>query len=403
MPNGTARHCRNDRLTRTLTCAALLAGIAVVFPTRATADGPWQQEWRKTDFDKRIVALDEIRSGGPPKDGIPAIDRPRFLGAAAASRWLDPREPVIVFEHGGEERAYPLQILIFHEIVNDTVGGAPVAVTFCPLCNASIVFDRKVSGAILDFGTTGKLRKSDLVMYDRQTESWWQQFTGKGIVGHYAGTALRTLPSMIASFAGFREAHPRGRVLSRETGFVRPYGKNPYRGYDRVGDHPFLFTDPVDPRLPAMERVLGVASGGVVRIYPFATLAARRVINDELDGKPIAVFSAEGMLSVLDAELIRESRRIPAAAAYSRVAGNRILSFEMRGERIFDRETGSRWDIFGTAVAGRMKGARLEPADSGVHFAFAWLAFHPESEIFEAPGAGLRRRAPGPPLREKQR
>ena len=386
-----ARRLWMQWLPRTLIYGGLLVGATYVLSPRVVAEVPWPQEWRKTDFSKRTVALEEIQSGGPPKDGIPAIDRPRFATIEAAARWLDPREPVIVFEHSGDARAYPLQILMFHEIVNDTVGGAPVAVTFCPLCNASIVFDRTVKGVALDFGTTGKLRKSDLVMYDRQTESWWQQFTGKGIVGHYAGADLRQVPSTIASFSDFRGAFPQGRVLSRETGFIRPYGRNPYRGYDRVGDYPFLFSDPVDPRLPAMERVLGVAADGIVRVYPFSALSAIRIVNDQVGSQPIAVFTVAGMLSALDAEVIRNSRRIPAAAAYSRVAGDRVLNFELRGNRMIDRETGSQWDIFGKAVAGPLKGERLKPADSGVHFAFAWLAFHPASEIYGAAGLASRK------------
>jgi hypothetical protein len=385
-----ARRLWMRRLSRILIYGGLLVGATYVLSPRVVAEVSWQQEWRKTDFSKRTVALEEIHSGGPPKDGIPAIDRPHFETVDAAARWLDPREPVIVFEHSGDARAYPLQILMFHEIVNDTVGGVPVAITFCPLCNASIVFDRSVQGAILDFGTTGKLRKSDLVMYDRQSESWWQQFTGKGIVGRYSGTELRQIPSTIAAFADFRRAYPRGRVLSRETGFSRPYGRNPYRGYDRIGDIPFLFTDPVDPRLPAMERVLGVAADGIVRVYPFSALSAIRIVNDQIGSQPIAVFTVAGMLSALDAEVIRNSRRIPAAAAYSRRAGDRILSFELRGERIFDRETGSEWDLFGRAIAGALTGKRLGTMDSGVHFAFAWLAFNPGSEIYSVEGARAR-------------
>ncbi len=367
----------------------IVAGIYWLVPG-VTAESDWSAEWPRTNFGKRAVALEEIRSGGPTKDGIPAIDRPRFTSQEAAAHWLDAGEPVIVFQHNGDERAYPLQILIFHEIVNDTVGGLPVAVTFCPLCNASIVFDRRVAGAVFDFGTTGKLRKSDLVMYDRQTESWWQQFTGTGIVGTHAGSVLEQLLSTIASFADFREAYPKGRVLSRETGFTRPYGRNPYRGYDRVGDTPFLFSDPVDPRLPAMERVLGVRQGSTVRIYPFTVLAAARVVNDTVDSEPVAVFTAEGMLSALDAEIIRDSRRIPAAAAYSRRLDQQTLTFELRGGRIMDRETGSEWDLFGRSVAGNLKGRRLMPVDSGVHFAFAWLAFNPQSEIYTPDGTSSR-------------
>ncbi|MBI2509948.1 MAG: DUF3179 domain-containing protein [Betaproteobacteria bacterium] len=368
---------------------AVLSRVIVAYQLhgRMAASADWSGEWPKTDFSKRTVVLEEIQSGGPPKDGIPAIDRPRFVTPEEAGKWLDRREPVIAFERGGDARAYPLQILMFHEIVNDTVGGIPVAVTFCPLCNAAIVFDRRVSGTVLDFGTTGKLRKSDLVMYDRQTESWWQQFIGTGIVGRHAGAILVQLPSAIVPFAEFRTTYPQGRVLSRQTGHSRPYGKNPYRGYDRIGDTPFLFTDPVDPRLPAMERVLGVARNGKVRVYPFATLAAERIINDEVGGEPVAVFTAEGMLSALDAEIIKDSRRIPAAAAYSRMLGARRLTFELRGERISDRETGSGWDLFGRALAGPLKGERLKPVDGGVHFAFAWLAFHPGSEVYRPPAA----------------
>ena len=172
----------------------LTAGLALAQTAQDLA------EWPKTDFSRRTVDLAEIESGGPPKDGIPAIDRPRFVGARAARAWLKPMEPVIVLRLGREARAYPIQILMFHEIVNDLVAGVPVAVTFCPLCNASIVFDRRVAGRVLDFGTTGRLRYSDLVMYDRQTESWWQQFTGKGIVGLFAGTKHARLPSEIVAF-----------------------------------------------------------------------------------------------------------------------------------------------------------------------------------------------------------
>jgi len=349
-----------------------------------TAEIDWKTEWPKTDFGKHAVPLSEIHSGGPPKDGIPPIDRPRFISSDDAARWLHAREPVIVFERGGDARAYPLQILMFHEIVNDTVGGVPAAVTFCPLCNASIVFDRRLAGSVLDFGTTGKLRKSDLVMYDRQTESWWQQFTGTGIVGRYTGAVLKQLPSTIASFDDFRKAYPGGRVLSRETGFMRPYGRNPYRGYDQIGDIPFLFSDPVDPRLPAMERVLGVQRGGRVRIYPFDVLASERIVNDDIEGEPIVVFTAEGMLSALDAEIIKDSRRIPAAAAYGRQVDGRTLTFALRDGRIVDRETGSEWDLFGRAVGGKLRGRRLASVDSGVHFAFAWLAFKPQSDIYAA-------------------
>lgn len=369
-------------LSRLLTPLITACGLFVLGALPLAAQPFSKAEWPKTDFSKHSVPFAEIMSGGPPKDGIPAVDRPRFSGVAEAAQWLHEAEPVIVLVRGTDARAYPLQIMTYHEIVNDTVGGIPVAVTFCPLCNASIVFDRRVSGAVLDFGTTGKLRKSDLVMYDRQTESWWQQFTGTGIIGRHTGVVLQQISSAVTSFAEFQRAWPKGRVLTRETGFVRPYGRNPYRGYDRIGDTPFLFSDPVDARLPAMERVLGVTLGGKIRVYPFTALGKLRVINDQIGSEPVTVLTAPGMASALDAEIIQNSKRIPAAAAYSRRLQDRVLTFEMRGDAIVDRETGSTWDVFGRAISGPRQGAQLRAVDGGVHFAFAWLAFKPESEIY---------------------
>ncbi len=170
--------------------------------------------WPNTDFDLRAIDLNEIQSGGPPKDGIPSIDHPNFDNVNDAALWVDPLEPVIAVNVNGDAKAYPLKILIYHEIVNDELSGVPISVTFCPLCNASIVFDRRFQGAVLDFGTTGLLRMSDLVMYDRQTETWWQQFSGKAIVGSYVGGELTRIPSSIVSFESFRSGFPNGLVLS---------------------------------------------------------------------------------------------------------------------------------------------------------------------------------------------
>ena len=183
--------------------------------------------------------------------------RQAFESLDAAAAWLSAQDPVIVFAANGDARAYPLAILIWHEIVNDSVGGQPVAVTFCPLCNASIVFDRTFAGDVLDFGTTGKLRNSDLIMYDRQTETWWQQFTGQGIVGKHAGEQLDFLASQVISFADFAAEFPDGQVLARPP-VNRSYGANPYTGYDSSTE-PFLFRGELDTRLPATERIAGAA------------------------------------------------------------------------------------------------------------------------------------------------
>jgi hypothetical protein len=194
-----------------------------------------------TDFSKHTVPLDEITSGGPPRDGIPAIEEPRFISVAEADAWLHPREAVVLIQIGDDARAYPIQILMWHEIVNDVVGRTPLTVTYCPLCNTAIAFDRRLDGQVLDFGTTGRLRRSNMVMYDRQTETWWQQATGEAIAGKLAGRQLELLPAALISWAEFREAHPIGGVLSRETGHSRAYGRNPYVGYDDPERLPFLY------------------------------------------------------------------------------------------------------------------------------------------------------------------
>jgi Protein of unknown function (DUF3179) len=267
--------------------------------------------WEKTDFLRRSVRLDEFHSGGPPKDGIPAIDAPRFAPVGEIE-FLEPREPVIALTVGGETRAYPIQILIWHEIVNDELGGVPVAVTFCPLCNTALAFDRRVEGRTLDFGTTGKLRHSDLVMYDRQTESWWQQFGGDALVGRYTGTRLDRLPARIVSWAEFERSHPEAGVLTRETGFDRDYGSNPYQGYDDVDSSP-IFPVPEDERLPPKERVVYVERDGESVAVPYPLLARQRVVRVELDGSELVFRWRGGVASSLDAGEIASGRDVGAA------------------------------------------------------------------------------------------
>ena len=253
----------------------------------------------KTDFAKHSVPFDEISSGGPGKDGIPAIDAPQFVSVGDAG-FLKDREPVIVLEIGGDVRAYPLQILIWHEIVNDDVGGTPVTVTFCPLCNTSIVFDRRFERRVLDFGVSGNLRNSDLVMYDRQTESWWQQFSGEAIVGEHTGGKLNQLPSRIISWGAFRRDHPGGKVLSRATGYQRSYGENPYVGYDDVSSPPFFATaNADDDRLPPKERVVYLDGRDESIAIPFSALSKRREITVELDGRELVARWTPGVASAL--------------------------------------------------------------------------------------------------------
>ena len=339
-----------------------------------------RRDWQ-TNFDKASVSPNELTQG-QTKDGIPSIDRPKFLTTAEAD-FLADQEPVIAFERDGDARAYPIQILIWHEIVNDVVGGHPVIVTFCPLCNSAITFDRVVDGHTLDFGVSGFLRNSDLVMFDRTTESWWQQVTGEAIVGDFTGTQLELLPSTIVSWADFKAAFPDGRVLSRQTGFSRPYGLNPYQGYDNINSSPFLFDGDADGRLAAVERVVAVELEGETVAYPFSRLETQSVVADRVGSTEIVVFFKAGTTSALDRSSIAGSRDVGSAAVFLPTIDGQKLSFRADGDAFVDNETGSRWDILGRAVAGPLKGSSLEPVVSGSHFWFAWAAFKPETRVWQ--------------------
>ena len=337
--------------------------------------------WR-TNTAKRSIDLSELISGGPPKDGIPAIDRPNFIAIAEAGKWLGGNEPVIALEVEGEARAYPLQILIWHEIVNDEIGGGAVAVTFCPLCYSAIAFDRRVDGRTLSFGVSGMLRHSDMVMYDRATESWWQQFTGEAIVGDLTGTKLRQLPAQIVSFKQFIEAHPESKVLSRETGYRRDYGRNPYVGYDDASASPFLYRGKQDSRLRPMEKIVAVEVGGKFKAYPYSITRKSRVIHDQIRSQELVVFHAEGAASALDASEIGRSRDVGATGVFEPQVDGRRLQFRYENGQFVDAETGSRWNVLGQAASGEMKGKQLRRITHGDYFAFAWLAFRPDTEIF---------------------
>lgn len=284
---------------------AVLTALVLALSAQAKAQfqsdpAAWRVEWPKTDFSKKSVDLGEILSGGPPKDGIPAIDNPSFAPARDVND-IGPNEPVIRFGVDDDIRAYPLRILIWHEIVNDVVGGKPVTITYCPLCNSAIVFDRRVGKKVLDFGTTGKLRKSDLVMYDRQTESWWQQFIGAGIVGKMTGTELKMLPSRVESFKRFRETAPGGKVLVPAFGSFRPYGMNPYRSYD-TSAKPFLYRGAIPEGIKPLAYVL------VVGKQAWSLDLLRKSKKIEKDG--LVITWEAGQNSALDAASIGGGRDI---------------------------------------------------------------------------------------------
>ena len=343
--------------------------------------------WR-TNFKIRDVPYREIISGGPGKDGIPALQYPLFEIISHAEQWLSGRSPVQFVEINGDARAYPLMILTWHEIINDVVGGVPIVITFCPLCNTGIVFNSTLEGHVLNFGTTGYLRFSNLIMFDRLTESWWQQVTGDAIAGELTGKKLEFLPTSIVSFDDFRRAHPEGLVLSLETGYDRDYGFNPYYKYD--SDEPYMYRGPGNGQLPAqlppMERVVTVDSGTESLSIPFSTLEEEPVINYTLDGRDLAVFYKKGTASALDESEISSSKDVGATGVFEANLDGMKLTFHLDGEQIVDDQTGSSWNIFGKAKAGPLAGRKLNPVVHGNHFWFSWVVFKPDTIIY--PGSG---------------
>ena len=347
---------------------------------------PNVQGWN-TDWSNATIDLSELRRGlgaSDPRDVIPPLDDPKLETVAEASEWLEDREPVALAEAGGEARAYPLRILTWHEVVNDELGGLAVAVTYCPLCNSAVGFEREVDGQVLRFGVSGLLRNSDLVMWDRQTESLWQQLSGEGIVGELAGTQLEFVSVTIVSWETFREQFPEGTVLSRDTGHGRSYGTNPYAFYDSAS-RPFLFSGDVDDRYPAMERVLAVVAGETNKAYPFSVISEERVVNDEVAGEAIVVFwGDEDTASALADSQIPDGRAVGTGAAYSRTVDGQVLTFRPDGEGGFeDDETGTTWDLLGNGVDGPLSGERLERVIADTPLWFAWAAFNEGSAVYE--------------------
>ncbi|MCP4424537.1 MAG: DUF3179 domain-containing protein [Chloroflexi bacterium] len=339
-----------------------------------------------TNWSLRTIDYDEILSGGPPRDGIPSIDDPQFISPDDAGEWLADNEPVIFLERNGDARAYPLQILTWHEIANDTVGGEPVVVTFCPLCNSALVFDRRLDGEAVEFGTSGLLRNSDLIMYDRKTESLWQQFTGDAIVGDKVGERLTFIPSSLISFADFRAAHPDGKVLSQQTGFSRRYGENPYVGYDSVQQNPFLYDGPLDERLLPMTRVVTISLDEVDAAYPVDILAEAGVIHDTQGGQEMVLFHKAGTASALDTRVIADGDDVGATAVFDPNLNGQKLTFSQAGDDFIDAETGSVWNILGQGIDGPLAGEQLTPIVHADHFWFSWAAFRPDTVIYTGEG-----------------
>lgn len=364
-------------------------------------------------FDARFEPLVDpagIKSGGPPPEGIPTIDQPCYVPAAQVD-YLSDSAPLMAVEISGDARAYPLGILTRHELVNDAVGGVPVTVSYCPLCNSGVVYDRRVGELVLDFGTSGSLYQSSLVMYDRQTQSLWTHFNGQAVVGELEGTQLDFFATQITSWQQWRQANPDGAVLSVQTGYYNPgnYNRNPYFGYESSGSllaSSFQSVE-IDDRLPAKQRVIGVRSDGAVNDggtdgagtgAGAATGAAIAIRHDHLQANqvahfalpsgaqlPLVAFNIAGTSSALDDFTVDQGLDVGSSAVFVAQADNRQLSFAPNpadATTFVDQPTGSTWNIFGRAIAGELEGSQLEPVVFWDTFWFAWSTFAPGTDIF---------------------
>lgn len=302
--------------------------------------GVWQREFPLTDFETRSIELSEIGDDGNTRDSIPPVAAPVYVDAGKATD-IGALEPVLSIGINGDFRAYPLRILLWHEIVNEEIGGVPVLISYCPLCNSGVVFDRRVDGQVLEFGNTGRLRHKDMVMYDKQTESWWQQFTGEAMIGSLTGKSMKTLAARLESLEKFRARAPNGKVLVPENERARPYGASPYVGMDSRSmpralarlNFPYDLPDGVQP----LERVV--------------------VIGEE----------------AWTVAKLKDAKRIEA--------GNMVLTWEAGQNSIHDTQLIFRGRDVGNVVVQRRTDGGLEDVPYDVSFAFAFSAFVPDGKL----------------------
>lgn len=325
------------------------------------------------------------------KDEIPALNYPKFISGAAAKKEYYEHEPVISMSINGVSKAYPLSVLTLFELCNDSIGGESVMVTFCPMCNAAMVFNRRVKHKgqemVLNFGVSGILMHNDMVMYDRQTESWWQQLMGEAIAGEMAGTELKMMRAMIISAKDYFDRYPDGQILSPS--LKVKMAKKEHRPFHHLEHNveqlpeEYYLPEKTDNRLPPLERVLDIHVDDHVKIYPFSQLAEKEVINEVFDGMPFVIFYHHETVSVLDEDDLTKSKKTGSATAFRSHLDGVDYTFEKFGSYFKDLQTGSVWDITGHCREGINKGKQLWLLPHSNHFAFAYLAFFPECEIYQ--------------------
>jgi len=319
------------------------------------------------DGTKYIVHPDDLVQGCPGMDCIPSIDNPKF-NAAEESTWLADSDLILGVEINGEAKAYPFRILNVHEIVNDRLVGEPIAATYCPLCRSGFVYSRQVGNRTLEFGVSGRLLNANLVMYDRQTDTFWSQIEGKAIVGPLVPQELRLTTSTVTEWEKWKQSHPNTKVLSRDTGIYpkSSYGDSPYEGFEsssRVG----FGVDNVDDRLQSKTIVYGITIGNASKAYSEDVVSKVDVVNDVVNGEPV---------------LVVEDQEEGGIDIFSRQLNNTTLRFRLEGGEIVDQD-GNRWSFDGVAQEGALRGERLARLPTHGVYWFAWSQFHPGTTVYE--------------------
>ena len=347
--------------------AVLICSI-FVYSTFIQEEGPVKQELsdmqldaRLTEFSKRMVRAN------PSKDGIPPIDNPKYISIEESEGFLEGEDAVFVIESGPLVKVFPQKIMVWHEIVNDEIQGEMASITYCPLTGSAIGF----KGAQMTFGTTGKLVNSNLVMYDRETDSEWPQILGQAVSGSQKGAMLKTFPVIWTTWESAKSRYPDALVLSTDTGFLRSYGTDPYGSYLRKGTYydsggPFFAVMVEDNRLREKEVVTGIRINGHALAVVKSSMAEKKVVNLIVGGRPVVALYDESLASV---------------RVYIREIDDEVLSFEVVDGMVFDMESGSQWNFSGEAVNGKFTGVRMDPADSFEVMWFGWVSFYPQTEL----------------------
>ncbi|MHA7646953.1 DUF3179 domain-containing protein [Nitrosopumilus sp. S4] len=318
----------------------------------------------ETNGVKHIIPLDKIKSGGPPKDGIPSIDHPVFVDVKN-SFFMSDSDTVIGLSINGQTKAYPLFILVWHEIVNDNIGGIPVAVTYCPLCYTNQVFERKINGQEVEFGTSGKLYNSNLLMYDRLTESYWSQALGTAVKGDLTGYQLNLIPFDVMTWGDWKTLYPNTLVLTTDTGHIRSYATDPYGNY--YTEPRIMFpVEHRDDRVHPKEIIVGLEIDDVYKAYKQKDIEYNILINDSINEVPLVLWS-----------LYAENSRV-----YERIIDGVVLDFEYVDDKIIDQQTQSEWNYDGMGVSGEHFGKQLKRIPIEPGFWFEWVAFHPNTLVY---------------------